>query len=369
MSVRNDAQRHKHSINASSAELRFAKVPMNLGVTAVMLPELDFPEQISLCRELGITCYQFRPRYIPPEHRNQPYSNWGNHKFDLTPQRLLDEGPRLRAQLEAANMHPHGTVPAVSIDAPDDTLLLHLRGAQVSGAGRIRCQPPTYPQKIFDYPAYLDATIARYRDVITRLARPLGVKLLIETHNQSAAASPTLAWNIVRHFSPTDLSVIFDIAYNFNLEGELRPSLAVSIPQTLDRLHPHRRLPPHVPVSRRLRLPHRLPRALRPHRLRPPHPHLARHPPRSQNRRPTHHRRLRRHAQRQRQTDLPPMPYTALLTRFQHDYPRSCRRRDNRRKIYMGETVMPRVIGTLRGTGVSPEAFALFLDSMISMIQ
>jgi sugar phosphate isomerase/epimerase len=228
VSVRNDAQRHKHSINASSAELRFAKVPMNLGVTAVMLPELDFPEQISLCRELGITCYQFRPRYIPPEHRNQPYSNWGNHKFDLTPQRLLDEGPVLHELLDRAGLKPHGTLPAVTIDAPDDTLLLHLRGAQSSGAGRIRCQPPAYPPTIFDYPPYLDATIARYRDVITRLARPLGIKLLIETHNQSSAASPSLAWNIVRHFSPTDLSVIFDIA-NFNLEGELRPSLAVSI--------------------------------------------------------------------------------------------------------------------------------------------
>jgi sugar phosphate isomerase/epimerase len=201
---------------------------MKLGVTAVMLPELDFAEQIGLCRELAVECYQFRPRYITPEQRSQPFSNWGNHKFDLTPQRLIEEGASLRAQLNAAGLRPHGTVPAVSIEAADDAILLHLRGAVASGAGRIRCQPPAYPQKIFDYPAYLDATISRYRDVITRLSKPLNIKLLIETHNQSSAASPSLAWNIVRHFAPTDLGVIFDIA-NFNLEGELRPNLAVSV--------------------------------------------------------------------------------------------------------------------------------------------
>ena len=37
---------------------------MELGVTGVMLPELDFDEQIALCRSLGITRYQYRPRVI-----------------------------------------------------------------------------------------------------------------------------------------------------------------------------------------------------------------------------------------------------------------------------------------------------------------
>ncbi len=201
---------------------------MDLGVTAVMLPELSFEEQIQLCTELGIRYYQYRPRRIPEEQRGKPYSPWGNHKFDLTPERLAKDGAALTARLRDAGLEPWGTVPAVNVDASDDELRLHLEGAAAAEAKCLRVAPPSYPDEPFDYPALLDHVLERYATIIDRLSGPLGLKLLVETHNRSLATAPGLAWNIVRHFPPERIGAIFDLP-NFAIEGEVKPALAVSV--------------------------------------------------------------------------------------------------------------------------------------------
>ncbi len=202
-------------------------VPPPLGVTAVMLPELDLAEQLALARELGLRYYSLRPRIIAPGDRAQPYSNWGNHKFDLTPQRLVHEAASLRRQILEAGLEPFGTVPAAHLGQSPDELRLQLEGAAAIGAGRVRINPPPYPAEPFDYVRFLDQVLAGYAQVLS-LARPLGVKLVMETHAGSLAAGPGLAYNIVRHFDPRQLGVIFDLA-NFAREGVLVPHLAVSV--------------------------------------------------------------------------------------------------------------------------------------------
>ncbi len=207
-----------------------------LGVQATMLPELDFDEQIALCQRLGVTHYTLRPRIIKADQRDKPYSNWGNHRFDLTPQRLLDEADALRKQLADAGMRPFGTVPQASADQSDDELRLHINGAAAVGAGRVRINPAMYPHKPFDYAAFLDAVIKRYQEVL-KLSKPAGVKVVMETHANSFVAGAALAWNICKHFDPADLGVIFDLP-NFAREGNNRPALAVAcIGKWIDHVH------------------------------------------------------------------------------------------------------------------------------------
>ena len=198
-----------------------------LGVTAVMLPELDFEQQVSLMAELGLTHYSLRPRIISEKQRSQPWSNWGNHRFDLTPQRLLDEAGSLRDALTTAGLTPFGTVPAATTADSDETLDIHLQGALAVGAGRVRLNPAPYPKGAFDYGAYLDEVVKRYGQIIERSAA-MGVKLVMETHAHSSAAGPGLAWAICRQFDPAHLGVIFDLP-NFAREGNNQPSLAVSV--------------------------------------------------------------------------------------------------------------------------------------------
>ena len=199
----------------------------NLGVTAVMLPELDFDEQIALCRETGVTHYSLRPRVIPAEERGKPYSNWGNHKFDLTPERLVKEAGTIRRRLSDAGLTPFGTLPHATVASSDDELKLHFEGAAAVGAGRVRVAPESYPAGVFDYEAALRRAIDGYGRAAA-LAKPYGLKIVIETHALSLASSPGLAWNICRHFDPAQVGVIFDLS-NFACEGMLQPNLAVSV--------------------------------------------------------------------------------------------------------------------------------------------
>ncbi|MFW6163556.1 MAG: sugar phosphate isomerase/epimerase family protein [Planctomycetota bacterium] len=201
---------------------------MELGVTAVMLPELSFAEQIALCAELGVRYYQYRPRVIGRDQRGAPYSNWGNHKFDLTPDRFLAEGAALTQQLRDAGLEAWGTVPAVNVEAPDDELRKHLEGAARAEARCVRIAPPPYPAEPFDYAALVDRLVERYGHVIDTLAEPLGIRVIIETHSRSLATAPGLARTLCAPFPPERIGVIFDMA-NFSREGEINPTLAVSV--------------------------------------------------------------------------------------------------------------------------------------------
>lgn len=207
-----------------------------LGVTAVMLPELDFDEQIALCQRLGVTHYSVRPRVMRPENVGKPYSNWGNHKFDLDPTRLLKEAPQIKKKLADAGLTPFGTVPQVICDADEDELKMQFEGCAAVGAGRMRVATLSYPEKVFDYQAELDKNVAQYQRVVA-VAKQFNVKVVIETHSRSLATSPALALNICKHFDPADLGVIFDFA-NFCIEGNLVPRLAVSVlNKYIDHVH------------------------------------------------------------------------------------------------------------------------------------
>ncbi len=211
-------------------------LPMPLGVTAVMLPELNFEQQIALCSELGVTHYCVRPRIIPEEHVGKPYSNWGNHAFDLTPQRLVAEASTIKKQIEDAGLTVFGSVPAVLVDAPVDELKLHFEGAAAVGAGRVRVSPRVYPKGPFNYETRLEEEIECFVKAV-ELAKPYEQKIVMETHVGSFVSGPGLALNLCKAFSPDEIGVIFDIA-NFNFEGGLQPNLAIAVLKDyIDHIH------------------------------------------------------------------------------------------------------------------------------------
>jgi len=201
--------------------------PMPIGVTAVMLPELDFDEQASLAAELGLAHYVYRPRVIGEKQRDKPYSNWGNHRFDLTPQRLVKQGAALTRRLRDAGIEPFGTVPHATLDDDEDTLRLHFEGAAAAEATAVRINPHLYPGGLFDYGAYVQRVVDGYHRA-AELAAEYGVRMTIETHARSGSSSPALARAILERVDHERVRAIVDLP-NFAREGFVQPNLAVSV--------------------------------------------------------------------------------------------------------------------------------------------
>ena len=192
-----------------------------------MLPELDLPEQLSLCKSLGVTHYVYRPRVIPDDRRAEPYSNWGNHRFDLTPKRLQAEGADISKRLAANDLVSFCTLPDIDTSTSDDELEMHMRGAANAGCQRIRISPVDYSNAVFDYSAKLDEYVLRYKKLI-ELGYWRGLKIVIEIHVGNAACGVGLTHAIVRDFDPKTLGVILDLP-NLSQQGFIDPVLAVSV--------------------------------------------------------------------------------------------------------------------------------------------
>jgi len=212
------------------------KKTLPLGVTGVMLPELDLDEQLALCGELGVTHYVIRPRVIPQRAAGEPYHSHGNHKFDLTPTRFAEEGAAIGERIRAAGLTPFCTVPAENADASDDAHALNFRGAAAAGFSRVKVTPINYPKELFDYPDYLEQAVARYR-ALCDLAKSYHLKLIIEMHAGNAASAPGLARLILQRFDPAELGVIIDLP-NYAREGFVEPVLALSVLEPwIDHVH------------------------------------------------------------------------------------------------------------------------------------
>ncbi|MDC0935054.1 TIM barrel protein, partial [Pirellulales bacterium] len=198
-----------------------------LGVTAVMLPELEFEEQLALCNALDLTYYVYRPRVIPEERRSEAYTNWGNHRFDLTPDRLVAEGAAVAKQLLDADVVPYCTLPEADTSTSDAEWDIHIRGAVAGGCSRIRISPADHPTELFNYAAHLEQIIARYGELVPR-ARNAGLKIVIEMHVGNVVCGPGLVHAIVTNFDPAEIGVILDLP-NLTQQGYVDPVLAVSV--------------------------------------------------------------------------------------------------------------------------------------------
>ncbi|MEM7576360.1 MAG: hypothetical protein AAF328_02695 [Planctomycetota bacterium] len=218
-------------------ESQYSAVPANLplGVTAVMLPELDFAMQLELCRTLGVTHYVLRPRVIAEVQRDRPFSNWGNHAFDLTPQRLFDEGEGIATQMEQAGLIPFGTVPSLNLESSDEDIDLACRGALRVGSSRVRLSPATVPGDVlYDWPKKLDRLRGRFRDALAiadaaASAYPEAgpIKFTSEVHTGQPTPTAGLTRQVLESFDPERVGAIFDLP-NLAREGLTSPAVSIS---------------------------------------------------------------------------------------------------------------------------------------------
>ncbi|MBI5834098.1 MAG: sugar phosphate isomerase/epimerase [Armatimonadetes bacterium] len=193
---------------------------MKVCATTVMMPEHDLPEAAEFLAGLGFDGVEWRCRRISDEQRAQPYSNWGNHRFDLSPDNLGARGGELVAVTRANGLEI--ACLATNMPASDlDTVRLVAEGCAKHGIGKFRLGAPRGWGSSDNYVQLLDDTRRAFEQALAICAE-CGVRAILEIHRGTVAMSPTMAYLVVKDFDPAHIGVIFDIA-NMSLGQGLEP--------------------------------------------------------------------------------------------------------------------------------------------------
>ena len=181
---------------------------MRYSATTVMMPELSLEEQASLLQRLGFDGVEWRVRRVPDEQRGKGFSEWGEHKNDLTPENFAANAARMKKV--AAD---HGlAIAAIASNAPADDLeqvKLLAAGAQACGTPFIRVGCPQGFDGSRNYNDLYDEAVRAYGAVLDAIAA-FGVKAALEIHAGTIHPSASLAHRIVSNFDPARVCVIFD---------------------------------------------------------------------------------------------------------------------------------------------------------------
>ena len=181
---------------------------MRYSATSVMLPQLTMEEQAELLQRLGFDGVEWRVRRVSDEQRAKPFSEWGAHKNDLTPENFAASAPKMK-QVAA----DHGlAIAGIASNAPAsdvEQVKLLAEGAAACGAPFVRVGCPRGYDRSVDYNVLYDETIETYGKALDAMA-PFGVKAALEIHGGTIHVSASLAHRIVSHWSPDRVCVIFD---------------------------------------------------------------------------------------------------------------------------------------------------------------
>jgi sugar phosphate isomerase/epimerase len=199
---------------------------MRYSATSVMMPELELEEQAELLQRLGFDGIEWRVRRVADEQRGRGYSNWGEHRNDLTPEDFAEKGPRMK---QAASAHGLAIAGIASNAPADDVEQVELlaEGAAACGAPFVRVGCPRGYNGSVDYNLLYDETVEAYGRALDAM-EPFGVKAALEIHGGTIHVSAALAHRILSHWDASRVCVIFD-ANNMVRDGFETTELALEL--------------------------------------------------------------------------------------------------------------------------------------------
>lgn len=181
---------------------------MRYSITTVALPHLTLREMVQLASGLGYHGLELRVRRIPPPAAGQPFSFWGNHKEDLSPDTFVERAPEIRRAIGDAGL----AIPALASNATAaelDDLKRLAEGAAIVGCPLVRIGAPRRYDGSAPYRAVFDETVDAFREALRAVAS-FGVRGLLEIHGGTIAVSAGLALRVVERFSPSAIGVVYD---------------------------------------------------------------------------------------------------------------------------------------------------------------
>lgn len=182
---------------------------MKLSATTVSIPDLDVEETCKLLADLGYDGVEWRVRFTTPEAAKNPFSIWGAHKSDLSPDNLLRRADEL---IEASTRHGLEIAAIASNLRADQLAEIRVLAEGVAALGPIplRIDPPMPYDRTAPYSEVFGAAVQWYSRALEILAE-FGLKALVEIHGGRITVSASLAHRLVANFSPERIGVIYDI--------------------------------------------------------------------------------------------------------------------------------------------------------------
>jgi sugar phosphate isomerase/epimerase len=189
-------------------------VMVKYSVTSVILPDLDVIETCQLLQELGYDGIEWRVRYTPPDRVGKGYSNWGEHKTDLSPANLVERAPQVARITADHGLQVASIASNLRCTELEDIKLL-AEGVARLGADQewpipIRLGAPQGYNRTVAYLQLYEQAVEAYARAI-ELLKPYGLKVIIEIHGGTIMVSASLAYRIASNFSTDEIGVIYDV--------------------------------------------------------------------------------------------------------------------------------------------------------------
>ncbi len=183
-------------------------------------------EQTALLHRLGFDGIEWRVRRVPEEQRGKGYSEWGEHKNDLTPENFLDNAPHMKQVAGDCRLAIAGIASNAAATDLEQVRLL-AQGAQACGAPFLRVGCPKGYDGSQDYNELYEEAVEAYGKAVEVVAG-FGVKAALEIHGHTIHPSASLAHRIVSNWDPAHVCVILD-ANNMVRDGFETTEIALEL--------------------------------------------------------------------------------------------------------------------------------------------
>jgi len=199
---------------------------MRYSATSVMLAQLTLEEQADLLQQLGFDGIEWRVRRVSEQQRGQPFSEWGAHKNDLTPENFAANAARMKQAAADRGLAIAGLASNPSADDLEQIKLL-AEGAAACGAPFVRVGCPRRYDARVDYNLLYREAVEGYGKAV-ELVSSFGVKTALEIHGGTIHPSASLAHRIVSHWPADKVCVIYD-PQNMVMDGFETTELALEL--------------------------------------------------------------------------------------------------------------------------------------------
>ena len=176
-------------------------------VFSLILPDLDFDEQVGLLHDTGWDGIEIRVADLEPGKKNEPYSFWGNRRDGIGPSNIPGLVPSIKAACNKADIQVSALAPYAMSTEPK-AFELSARAAAALDCGLVRVMAPWYVDD-----AKFEKLFSAARTGLKKIepvARRYKVKAALEIHMNGIASSPSGARRLVEGFDPACIGITLD---------------------------------------------------------------------------------------------------------------------------------------------------------------